>query len=760
VSAAQAGRTVSWDGIDDAYIPGQELAVDPSLRLHDESAEVDPFLFEVLRHNIWNINDEHGSTILKVSGSPIASTAEDFQTAILAEDGEFVFFGPRVQTMCGTMDLAVRWMLENRGANPGIGDGDMFLCNDPWIGSTHQQDVGLYCPVFWDGELFCWVANALHQYDIGGSTPGGFCPDATDTFVEPVCIPAVKIVEGGERRQDVEDFYLRHSRMPELVALDLRAQIAGNVVARDRILGLIGRYGAAVIKGAVRKIISDAEQTFARRLAKLPDGTWRSRSYLDVALDGDRGLYPVAMQVEKSGEHLTFSMEGTAEQVGALNISFSCWRSGILTAVNPMLCHDLLHATGGPLRRMTFRPEAGTILCATRPASTSNAQIGVLVTGALATSALGRMLLADAELRREVFAPAASTQFPIDSLSGIDQWGKPYGTILLDPMMGGGGAFSFRDGVGTGGSWYNPRSIGPNVEGNEQYFPILYLYRREWTDSGGAGLWRGGNSGVLAFVAHGTDRIEHSTATSGVALPTSEGLAGGMPGAPCRYRLLRRSDVRDQFAARRIPDDFAAVTGDEEIVGPKQRGIIQTPDDVIEIAWCAGGGFGDPLERDPAVVLADVLDGEVSTAWAEAAYGVVIAAGAVDADGTATTRSTARAARIGRSPQRGADAGPNGRAIGDLVMFVDEAGAPGQVLACAACDTLLASESGASYKQGAVVRERPVTDGVPHMEDPSRYVDDALVLREFACPGCARLLAVEVARADDPPLIDIEVALV
>lgn len=172
-----ARAPVTWDGVNDAYIPGAAVAVDPGLRLHDQEVEeIDPFLFEVLRHNIWNINDEHGSTILKVSGSPIASTAEDFQTAILAEDGEFIFFGPRVQTMCGTMDLAVRWLLENRSANPGIGPGDMFICNDPWIGSTHQQDVGLYCPVFWEGELFCWVANALHQYDIGGSTPGASVP--------------------------------------------------------------------------------------------------------------------------------------------------------------------------------------------------------------------------------------------------------------------------------------------------------------------------------------------------------------------------------------------------------------------------------------------------------------------------------------------------------------------------------------------------------------------------------------------------------
>jgi N-methylhydantoinase B len=746
---------VTWDGLTDSYIPGDELSIDPGLELHRDAGEVDAFLFEVLRHNLWNVNDEHGSTILKVSGSPIASTAEDFQTAILTEDAEFVFFGPRIQTQSGTMDLAIKWILEHRSENPGIGDGDIFLCNDPWIGATHQQDVGLYAPVFWEGKLFCWVGNALHQYDIGGSTPGGFCPDASDTFVEPVAIPPVKIVEAGERRRDIEEFYLRHSRMPDLVTLDLRAQIAGNVTARRRLLELLERYGPETIKGVMRKIIDDGERSFARRLESIDDGVWRSRSYLEVALDGDRGVYPVEMQVEKRGAELTFSMDGTAEQTGALNIGFATWRSGILTAVNPMLCHDLLYATGGPLRRMKFRPTPGTLMCATRPASVSNAQIGVLIAGGLATSALGRMLAIDPELRREVFAPGATTQFPIDSLSGIDQWGKPYGTILLDAMLGGTGAFTFRDGIDTGGCWWDPRSLAPNVEENEHYFPILYLYRREWADSGGAGRWRGGNSAVLAFVAHGTERIDHSTATCGVAIPTSEGLFGGAPAAACRYRFVKGTDVRAAFAARHIPADLDELSGAEEILGPKQRGIVQGPDDVMEIAWCAGGGIGDPIEREPAAVLADVRAGTVTAGWAASAYGVAIADGEVDAAATEARRDEIRDARgVGdRAPSTTGDT----KLVASIndVLHAREDDSGERTFACAACGAHL-SAADESWKDGAAVREVPLVEGVPHQADPHNWVDDDLVVREFSCPGCRRLLSSEVARAQDPPLVDIQ----
>ena len=178
-----------------------------------------------------------------LSGSPVAMYALDLNPSILTEDGEFVFFGPYMQYMSGVTDTQVKWILENRSANPGIHDGDMFLANDPWVGAAHQQDVMLICPVFHEGSLFCWVTNCLHQYDIGGITPSSFCPSAETAFEEGILIPPVKIVENGEIRKDIEDLYLRASRKPEVVALDFRAQLAGNLTAKERMEALLKRYG-------------------------------------------------------------------------------------------------------------------------------------------------------------------------------------------------------------------------------------------------------------------------------------------------------------------------------------------------------------------------------------------------------------------------------------------------------------------------------------------------------------------------------------
>ena len=174
------------------------------------------------------------------------------------------------------------------------------------------MDVTLLNPVFWEGKLFCWITNVLHQYDVGGITPGSFCPNARDAFDEGILIPPIKIVERGELRRDIEGVYLRASRKPYLVALDLRAQIAGNLTATKRITQLIARYGPDVVKGVMRKIIDKAEAAFLAKMAKLPDGTWRERSYVEVAKVGDRGTYPVMLTMRKEGDRLIFDNAGTA----------------------------------------------------------------------------------------------------------------------------------------------------------------------------------------------------------------------------------------------------------------------------------------------------------------------------------------------------------------------------------------------------------------------------------------------------------------
>ena len=166
-----------WDGVDHAFNPTGPVKVPPNLKLSTEAeTEIDPITYEVVRHGLWNANAEHVREIENLAVSQITVEIRDFQPCILTEDAELLYFGPCLQYMSGMLDMMTRYILEHRGER--VRDGDMWLCNDPIIGTAHQPDVGLMCPVFVGEELFCWVANISHQNDIGGTVPGSFRPNA------------------------------------------------------------------------------------------------------------------------------------------------------------------------------------------------------------------------------------------------------------------------------------------------------------------------------------------------------------------------------------------------------------------------------------------------------------------------------------------------------------------------------------------------------------------------------------------------------
>jgi N-methylhydantoinase B len=750
-----------FDGVTFPYVPPKTLTVSPRLALHRRASDdLDPVTYEVVRHGLWHINEEHGATIQRISGSPVAMYALDLNPSIMTEDGEFVYFGPYMQYMSGVADTQVKWVLEHRSDNPGIGDGDMFLANDPWVGAAHQMDVMLICPVFHEGELFCWVTNCLHQYDIGGVTPGSFCPSARDAFDEGILIPPIKIVEQGRIRKDIEDLYLRSSRKPDMVALDFRAQMAGNTTARERIVHLIARYGAETVKGVMRRIVDNAERAFLAKMRRLPDGVWRERTYVESSSPGDRRTHRVLLTLTKRGDTLTFENEGTAPQDGAMNATYSGWRGSIMVALNELLCWDQYFAIGGALRHVEFDPTPGTFTCALHPASVSTAPVQAMEISLYpAYNAISKMIHADPEMRRDIIAIGGTSQWPATIFRGIDQWGEPYGYVLIDPICGAIGAFSTGDGISTGGQARTPICKMPNIEHTEQTFPLLFLYRRELTDSGGAGKYRGGLSGVSCFVPHGTATITQDTLASGCATPTSLGMMGGYPSTTNGYAFVKDSDVLDRFGRGRMPDDVTEIEGERVTLGLRQENFVQGPRDVYAVWWCGGGGFGDPMARDPALVERDVEDFSVSVDAARTVYGVVIdpGSGHADLEATRALRDGLRADRVRRHGRRARRRdGQTVLAVTDALVVQDD-GAE-RFLACAACGAWLGGVRD-SYKLHCLREDHPVSRANPLVGDPARFIDDPVSFRQFFCPGCGRLIENEVAVDGDPVLQDIELHL-
>jgi N-methylhydantoinase B len=733
------------------------------LDLHSETAEhIDPITYEVIRHRLWNLNREQATTLTRLSGSPSAIYGHDFNPVVFTEEGEWVFFGPFIQYLSAGADNGIRWTMEHRGTNPGINDGDIFMSSDPWIGVQHAQDVLFQCPVFVDGRIFCWVSNTLHQYDVGGSTPAGFCPDATDAYTEPAAWPPLRVVENFQIRQDIEDLHVRRSRVGHLVSLDLRATIAGLWTARAGVLELVEKYGAAIVKAAMRKVIDDAEAAFLARMERLPDGIWEERSYFESATMGDRAAYPVHLQLEKRGTELYWRNEGTHPQVGALNMPPNAFRGGIMAAVASTLLYDQLYAVGGALRHIHFEPTPGTITAADYPAATScGPPLAIVRTTCMAGTCLGKMVISDDELSRESNAPGGPGSFPMAILAGLSRDDSPYMNFMLEPLTGSIGAFSWRDGVSTGGQLWNPLGAVPNVEHEEQLHPYLYLYRKELADTGGVGRYRGGNGGIAALKFHKTRATTLATIATGRAAPAVGGMFGGYPGATNTMSLYRDTDVNEILGSGRVPE-WASELGDYEPPPNKGKDIPVDCDCVLEYSWSGGGGYGDPLLRDPEAVAADVQAGEVTEKAARDYFAVGLTAdGAVDPEATAMLRAAAREAR--RAEATGPEPGPiHPTAVLERGVRVHQT-----VRAVPAEDGWrYAGPSGVdlgslanNYKDACLVRERDVRAVSPVVRDAAEVVDDRFVLREFFDPIDLTLLETEVARAGEPYLWDLRPAL-
>lgn len=613
-----------WTDFRKGYVPDDELDVHPSISLHTERADdIDPVTHEVLRHRLYTINEEHGQTLENVSGSPVAYYAQDFNPTILAEDGEVIFQGPYIQFFSPIAELQIKWILENRSENPGIEPGDVFLSNDPWIGATHQPDVHFIAPVFHNGELFSWVVNTLHQYDIGGINAGSFCPGADDVFDEPSPIPPVKVVEGGNLREDIRQLYLRQSRLPQMVGLDFNAQVAGVNVARERLKEVVEEYDAATVKGVMHEVLDEAEASFEEKLERVPDGTWRARSYMDGSQTGDTDLYVGEIQLIKEGNTLTFANEGTEANEGAMNLTYAGFRTAIVSVLNPLMMYDAMWVAGGALRHVEIETDPGTFTHAEWPAAVSTGgQIGIEFVIALVNDVVARMLAASPEHKRDLISGTHESSGAV-SQAGINQWGEEFGTMNLDCMgLGGVGASPHKDGIDTGGAYWAPKAPIPNMEYNEQDYPILYLYRDEVKDSGGAGEYRGGVGMNYCWKPHNTDRIQNVLAGLGGAVPLSRGISGH-PGAPIRPRVNEDSDVAERFEDGAMPARLDDLDGEIRTLATKSEDV-QGPDDIWEVRTAGSPGYGDPLKRDPGRVAADVANGYVSREAAADAYGVVL----------------------------------------------------------------------------------------------------------------------------------------
>ena len=746
-------------------IPGSELfssrPVDPdelarslptALPVHSVTQEqvdgLDPLTYEVVRHRLWSVTDEMGEALKRMSGSPIVTDANDFDFAISDELGQEVQVGLYNTMLVGAVDLAIYWTLRHRAVNPGIAEGDMFLCNDPWVGGgLHQNDVIVYQPVFHDGELFAWTSAIAHQPDLGGVGLGSFSPAAQDVFSESLPTPPVKVVRGGRLQRDVADLWVRRSRVPMLIGLDLRAKIGANNVGAERLHALIDQYGADTVKAVMKRMMSDAESRLRAKLTSLPDGSWSATGYQDQSHEGDRNLHKITVKTTKSGDHLTFDFTGTDPQAGVINCTYAGMRGGVMLALLPILAGDIPWSAGGLMRCFDLVTEEGTLNNATFPAAVSRGPIGpAWLTGSLVAECLAQMLDRDLELGRNVQATCCGT-WDTAVIAGLDERGEqpaPFLSIIMEPMAGGYGARPHADGIDTGGLFCIPMGRVPDVEMTEFLYPVLTLWRREVPDSGGPGRHRGGLGASIAITPHGTSvPMGLVLASAGKAVAQNAGLCGGHPGNSGLDVVARRSRVAELLASGRMPAELDEVS-DELEPGQNYASSYLAPGEVFQMTWQGGGGYGDPLGRDPEAVAHDLRERKVTPDAAVGVYGVVVADGTVDAAATAVERDRLRSARKARSRPLGEPRGSvdvsGARRIDDNLVELS-----GGEVACGHCGQGL----GEVERLGVALYEGPPTDAGPQiLATAADYVDAPVVFRQYCCPSCWTAVYSAVVPAD------------
>ena len=700
-------------------------------------APLDPITFEVVRHKLQALTEEQGITLQRVSGSPVVTDATDFNNGLYLVDGTIVTMGPQVLFHTGTMTHVIRSIIRDFTDSPGINEGDMFLLNDPYRGAVHQPDMSIVAPIFHKGRHVAWAGACSHQLDVGGMAFGSWCFNATEVQQEAMLFPGIKLVERGVLRKDLWQMIMGMTRLPLVLGLDLKAMIAANVVASQRLCEIMDRYGADVVESIMKSEIDTSERQLRARLANLPDGIYRARDFLDHDGHANR-LYKFELAVEKRGDQLIFDFSGTSPQApGFINCTRSGLWGAVFTALMPILAPDI-RWNEGLMRPVTIKADEGLVCNAKWPAPVSGGTVSAtwLVMN-VAVAALSRLAAFSPGHEKEGQA-VTKGQMAVLTMAGRDRDGGIFGTFLLDSLAGGGGAFIDHDGLDGSGDYCIPRPGIANVESAEAGGPFLYLFRSFVPDTAGAGRMRGGFATGLAITPHDTDRIDARLFAHGIEVPNAIGLFGGYEGA-CGMHMIRREDGADPIATIY---DFDSLRRDGAAVslGAKPGHVPLGKGDVLAYTFQGGGGYGDPLLRDPARVASDIASGLLTAPTAESIFGVAARDGIVDEASTRAARHAVRRRRLGDAePSRPPVSEPCRRSLR----------ADGGRFVCA-CGHDLGQSTG-NWKDMAVTRRVEASE---HGRYLLLHAD--LELREHICPGCGTMLESEVCRKDEESLNSVQ----
>jgi N-methylhydantoinase B len=685
-------------------------------------------------------------TLKRVSGSTTTTEANDYEAALYTPSGEIASVGRGVTGHVVPAAAACKHVV-TRYSDKNIHEGDVFLLNDPYVAAFHQSDIYFISPIHFEEQLVGWAANFTHIIDIGAIDPGGFSPSSREVYQEGLRIPSVKIVSKGELNADLFELITNNSREPGLAALDMRAQLAANNIAKDRVIDLIKRYGYHLYKDSLDQMIRNSEIMIRGRLKELPDGEWTSRIYEDLV----GGISKVELRMVKRGDNLLFDFEGTSPQAPVgMNCTIHGTRGMVFAAIAHLIGYDIPWNEGLLRPAKVVAPRDSLVNCSP-PAPVSMATVGIgSIAIHAATVTISKMI-------------RSSPRYAVDSsavwggfnqavrIAGKTSTGQSFVSADTDHLASGTGALNGKDGIDTGGVIMILKASIPNIEYYELHYPLMYLFRRQLCDSAGAGKFRGGSGGEAAKVLLGDPSNSARLVLSSLGINAAEslGIFGGYPGCTGDSIIIRGSNALDIYNSGVIPESLHDVKGKFEYPSPQSAHGFSYGD-LFYRRWAGGGGYGDPLDRDPHLVEKDVIENVVSRKAASSLYGVMIAtSGVLDEAATSKVRREIINQRMSQRKEAGQFAkvsNQNGIEVSEGVIAVSVSGK--DVLACKRCAAII-SESNRDWRRSALVRDEPLPSVNPLITNAKD-----LFARSFDCPSCGAILSCEVYNERDMILYD------
>jgi N-methylhydantoinase B len=572
------------------------------------ATSIDPIKRELIKNALVSVADNIMLAVVRTARSTVVKNNMDFSASICDTNGQMVAQGLAVPVHLGATMPALKGCVDYFGAD--IFEGDILASNDPYAGGSHLNDIFMFKPVFFEGRRVAFLGLILHHTDMGGRVAGGNAADSNEIYQEGLRIPPTKILERGVANQTLLRIIEHNVRVPERNQGDLKAQIAALNLGEKELLRLLADYDIDEFCTYMTELMDYTERLTRAGIAALPDGEYQFTDWND---DDGIGSGPVRLVVKLTvkGETLTADFTGTAPQTGgALHTNYWFTASCTFAAIRSVFDTQMPN-NAGFYRPITIIAPEGCWVNPVFPAALGargqgGHRVRHVVLGALAQMLPDRMP-----------ACVGGSEFAI-VIAGYRANRKPF--LHLD--------FHNNSGLG-GGPDRDGQDAGPYCLGNTANMPVELIEAESpilmdeygfLPDTGGPGKYRG----ALALV-----RSYRVLADSAMVQLRSDrerfapwGLFGGKPGAKARSFLNFGTD-REQ----RLPSKF----------------MMQVrKDDVFRGEMAASGGYGDPLERDPAAVAEDIKQEKLTIAHAREEYAVIVHAGSFEVDWQATAQLRAQ----------------------------------------------------------------------------------------------------------------------